>query len=66
MAMLLYEQFINTQINLCPNKQLLSTQAYQSFLSYFLLPTQNIHNGAYGNTLLTYIDKLKFKTSVNH
>ena len=40
LAMLFYEQFIHyTQINLCPNKQLLSTQqqAYQSFLSYFLL-----------------------------
>ena len=40
LAILLYEQFIHyTQINLCPNKQPLSTQqhAYQSFLRYFLL-----------------------------
>ena len=41
LAILLFEQFIHhTQINLRPNKQLLSTQqqhAYQSFLSYFLL-----------------------------
>ena len=40
LAILLYEQFIYyTQIDLLPDKQLLSTQqhAYQSFLSYFLL-----------------------------
>ena len=40
LAILFYEQFIHyTQINFCPNKQPLSTQqqAYQSFLSYFLL-----------------------------
>ena len=40
LAILLFEQFIHlTQINVHPNKQLLSTQqhAYQSYLSYFLL-----------------------------
>ena len=40
LAIFSYEQFIHyTHINLRPNKQLLSTQqqAYQSFLSYFLL-----------------------------
>ena len=40
LAILLYKQFIHyTKIKLGPNKQLLTTQqqAYQSFLSYFLL-----------------------------
>ena len=40
LAILLYEQFTHyTQINLCPNNQLLKfqQQAYQSFFSYFLL-----------------------------
>ena len=51
LATMLYEQFIHhTQINLRPNKQLLSTQqhAYQSFLSYFLLLFHLRHFGMLG------------------